>query len=146
MATKSIEKKSYQLIRDLDPEKDKCPPQAKVILETLKAAPEQTMERAELIAALKDGRLKATQPEERVFGFYRPKLIAAKLIREILCKVDIEVPDKEPKKVVSTDGSEPAEGAEAGEAKQTKSTKGSKGVAKETAPPPAAAETAQPTA
>ena len=157
MATKTIEKKSYQLIRDLDSEKDKCPPQAKVILDTLKAAPEQTMERVALIEALKDGRLKATQPEERVFGFYRPKLIAAKLIKEIIFKVEIEVPDKEPKEPKKKNALTPEgeaatteAGAEAtaenGEAKSSK-VKGSKGTPKESAPPPAeAAEPAQPAA
>lgn len=100
MATeqKEIKKKVYSVLKDVG-ENDKCPPQAKLILNTIKAAGGK-MSREDLIAALKrapeQGGLKTTQTPERILGFYKPKLETDGYIQEdsVSEMVTVEVADK----------------------------------------------------
>ena len=93
--TKEVKVKVYSLIRPVDKEKDKCPPQAGVIVEAVAEA-KGKIDRAALIAVLKDGRVKTNQTVERIFAFYRQKLIDMGVLREEVRvdKVDVVVPDK----------------------------------------------------
>lgn len=60
-------------------EKDALPPQAVAILETLQKGGKK-MTREKLIAALK-GKVKSSQPLERIFSFYRAKLVDGGFIK-----------------------------------------------------------------
>ena len=129
MATvkKEVKNKFYSLVRDLT-ESDKCPPQAKVIVQVLKEVGGK-ISREDLIAKLKaPGLIKTEQTVERIFGFYRPKLVEMGIMKEEIetSTVEVQVADKpEPAK---------AEGAAAGAAAPAKekaaksdATKGHKG-------------------
>jgi hypothetical protein len=95
---KKVQFKSYQLLKDV-PETQKCPPQCRLILNTIKAAG-GTMTRDDLIMMLKrpveQGGLKTNQTAERIFGFYRPKLTLSGVLKELVSEkeVEVEVPDK----------------------------------------------------
>jgi len=100
MATekKEITKKFYVVLRDVG-EADKCPPQAKLIVETIKNAGGR-VEREALLALLRrpveEGGLKTNQTVERILGFYRPRLGDMKIMLEEAVKetIEVEVPDK----------------------------------------------------
>jgi hypothetical protein len=110
MATKKvIEKVKYYVLDKPIPEGEKCPPQSRLIVETVQKAGGK-ITRDELLRLLRrpveEGGMKATQPIERVLGFYRPRLKEAGILHEVeeSHETEVEVPD-EPAK---------AEGAAAG--------------------------------
>jgi hypothetical protein len=78
---------------------DKCPPQQRLIVETLKGAGGK-LDKSELIALLsrpvEEGGLKTNQTPDRIYGFYRPKLVAAGTISETSedRETEVEVEDK----------------------------------------------------
>lgn len=104
MATvkKQIKKKTYTVLKDIDANQ-KCPPQQRLILDTIKAAG-GTMSREDLMTALKrpveQGGLKTNQTAERIFGFYKPTLVENGILQENTetTEVEVEVPDKPAKK------------------------------------------------
>lgn len=129
MATvkKQIKKKSYEVAKPIS-DSDKCPPQARLIVETVKAAGGK-MTREELLAALKrpadQGGLKTNQTAERILGFYKPKLVEMGVLKEVTTteEIEVEVPDKPAK--------EAAAAAPASETKPAKEgEKGKKGTSK----------------
>ena len=81
---KEVKVKYYAVLKDLDPN-EKCPPQCKLIVDTIKAAGGR-VEREELLTLMKrppaEGGLTTTQTAERILGFYRPKLAAAGVMKE----------------------------------------------------------------
>ncbi len=100
MATekKKVVTKKFSLTRELN-DSDKCPPQAKVVVAALKALGGKA-DRATIIAELKKGgTLTTTQTVERIFGFYRPRLIDLGVLKEEVVEtvVEVQVPDKPPK-------------------------------------------------
>ena len=105
---KQIKKKVYSTPKEIGAN-EKCPPQAKLILDTIKAAGGK-VEREALLNLLKrpveQGGLKTNQTAERILGFYRPKLVALGVLKEEteVTEIEVEVPDK------------PAAAAAAGEA------------------------------
>lgn len=134
MATvkKTINQKHYAIIKAVG-ENDKCPPQAKVIVKTISEQEGQVIERSKLIELLKDGRLTTNQTPERIFSFYRPRLIEMGVMeeRQVPVEVEIEVPDKPAK--AEKPAATAAEGAEAPAAEAPAapaSVKGKKGEPK----------------
>jgi hypothetical protein len=129
----------YSILKKLE-ENTKCPPQSKLIIDTITAAGGK-MEREALLAQLKrppeQGGLKTNQTAERILGFYRPKLMQAGILKEdkVTTEVEVEVPDKpkaEAKAAPAKDGSKTAPAAPA--APQTEGKKESaKGKEKEKA-------------
>ncbi len=100
MATekKKVTIKKFALARELN-DSDKCPPQAKVVVAAVKALGGKA-ERAAIIDELKKGgTLTTTQTVERIFGFYRPRLIDMGVLKEEVEEktIDVEVADKAPK-------------------------------------------------
>jgi hypothetical protein len=97
--TKKVKVKMVVLTGDIGAN-DKCPPQSRLIVDTLKAVEGGRISRADLIKLLSRpvdaGGLKTNQPPERIYGFYRPKLTAAGVIREEEeeQEIQVEVPDK----------------------------------------------------
>jgi len=90
---KQVKSKFYSLIREIN-DKDKCPPQALVVV---KAIAEGKSGRKELVEKLSQpGRLTTTQTPERIFSFYRPRLIDMGVVKEevVTSEIDVEVPDK----------------------------------------------------
>lgn len=109
---------------------DKCPPQALVIVNTIKEAENQRLERSALTALLSDGRLTTRQTPERILGFYKPRLIAAGHIAEekVPVVIEVEVPDKPEKPAKATaEAGQQTEGV-AGASASVKSKKGAKVV------------------
>jgi hypothetical protein len=78
---------------------DKCPPQARLIVDTIKTAGGK-IEREELLTLLKrppeQGGLKTNQTAERILGFYKPKLTEMGVLQEVTEteEIEVEVPDK----------------------------------------------------
>lgn len=107
---------------------DKCPPQAIVILNAIKDAENQRIERSALVSLLSDGRLTTRQTPERILGFYKPKLIAAGFIAEekVPVEIEVEVPDKPEKPAKAA--VEPDQKAEGAAPASVKSKKGNKVV------------------
>lgn len=95
---KKVVNKYYTIIKDIDAA-TKCPPQARLIVETIKAAGERT-EREALMTLLRrpplEGGLTTNQTVERIVGFYKPKLVEMGVLREDteVIEIDVEVPDK----------------------------------------------------
>ena len=100
MATvkKEVKTKFYVVVNDIGAN-DKCPPQSRLIVDTIKAAGGR-MSREDLLAALKrppdQGGLKTNQTAERILGFYKPKLTEINVLKEEIetKEVEVEVPDK----------------------------------------------------
>ena len=100
MATekKIVKVKFYVLQKEIGAS-DKCPPQARLIVETVKAAGGK-IEREALLALLKrpveQGGLKTGQTAERILGFYRPKLKEMGVMLEVVKdkEIEVQVPDK----------------------------------------------------
>ena len=95
---KQIKKKVYSVLKDVGAN-DKCPPQARLIVDTIKTAGGK-IEREELLTLLKrppeQGGLKTNQTAERILGFYKPKLTEMGVLKEEteVTEIDVEVPDK----------------------------------------------------
>ncbi len=111
---------------------DKCPPQAKLILDTIKAAGGR-VSREDLMNLLKrpveQGGLKTTQTAERILGFYKPKLTELGVLKEETetTEIDVEVPDK-PAPAEKAAGAADAAAATGGQsAPAADKTKGKKG-------------------
>jgi hypothetical protein len=129
---KTVNVQHFELLRELT-DKDKCPPQAKVIVTILKAAG-KPMSRADLIAELsKPGVLTTRQTPERIFGFYRPRLIEMGMLKEsqVATEVEVEVAEKPAK--AEKAAAAPADGAAPTEV--PKSVKGKKGEPKDAGAP-----------
>ena len=134
MATEKqqVKTKFYKVLRTLD-EKDKCPPQMKLILDTVAAAGGR-IERTALITFLKrppeQGGLKTNQTAERILGFYRPKFKDMGLMIEEVetTEVEVEVPDKpaKPAKPAKSTKSDAAAGEPAASVAPAKPAKGTK--------------------
>jgi hypothetical protein len=100
MATvkKEVKTKFYVVVNDIGAN-DKCPPQSRLIVDTIKAAGGR-MSREDLLAALKrppdQGGLKTNQTAERILGFYKPKLTEINVLKEEIetKEIEVEVPDK----------------------------------------------------
>lgn len=129
MATKTVKTKMYSIDRART-DKDKCPPQAQVILEALVSAG-KPLSRTELVEACKPG-IKTTQTVERIVSFYRPRLIEMGLMKEVVEETTVEIPEA-PAKAAKAD----APAAENSEAPAAKPKKGKKAKAAEAAPAPA---------
>jgi hypothetical protein len=143
MATvkKIIKTRFYVLTKEVGAN-DKCPPQAKLILDTIKAAGGK-MTREDLIKDLKrpveEGGLKTNQTAERILGFYKPRLTEMGVLKEETetSEIEVEVEDKpakapKEKAAAGTDGATADSTAEAGTAPGTAS-KGAKGEPKRAA-------------
>ena len=95
---KQIKKKVYSVLKDVGAN-DKCPPQARLIVDTIKTAGGE-IEREKLLTLLKrppeQGGLKTNQTAERILGFYKPKLTEMGVLKEEteVTEIDVEVPDK----------------------------------------------------
>ena len=120
MATekKKVTTTFYVSGRDLAPS-EKCPPQAKLILDIVKAGGGK-IEREALLALLKrppnpaapiEGGLTTTQTAERILAFYRPKYKQNGTLSEVkeVSEIEVEVPDK-PAPPTPAEGA-PAEGS-----------------------------------
>lgn len=142
MATtkKEVKTQVFSLVRDLT-DSDKCPPQARAIVGILKAHG-KAISRKDLLEAMKvTGVITTTQSIERIFGFYRPRLVDMGVMKEDvhISHVEVEVPDKpakEPKapkaeKAAAGDG-KTAEGkvGETAKAPKVDAAKDHKGTAK----------------
>jgi len=94
---KQIKKKVYSVLKDVGAN-DKCPPQARLIVDTIKTAGGK-IEREELLTLLKhppeQGGLKTNQTAERILGFYKPKLTEMGVLQEATEteEIEVEVPD-----------------------------------------------------
>lgn len=114
--TREVKKKYYAVVKDIS-ESDKCPPQARLIVDTIKAAGGR-MSREDLLAALKrspeEGGLKTSQTAERILGFYRPRLADMGVLKEEVetTTIEVEVPDKPAKEEKAATAS--ADGAATG--------------------------------
>jgi len=103
LVKKKVTTKSYVVTKEVGPN-DKCPPQARLIVEVIKAAG-GTMLRDDLLAALKkpveQGGLKTNQTAERILGFYRPKLADMGVMKEVedTKEIEVEEADKPAKEV-----------------------------------------------
>ena len=112
---KQIKKKVYSVLKDVGAN-DKCPPQARLIVDTIKTAGGK-IEREELLTLLKrppeQGGLKTNQTAERILGFYKPKLTEMGVLKEEteVTEIEVEVPDKPVK--ADTPADMPAATAEA---------------------------------
>ena len=136
--TKKVKKTTtyYTSGRDIGPS-EKCPPQAKLILDIVKANGGK-VERTALLALLNrtpdgtpNGGLKTNQTAERILGFYRPKFKAEGTLTEekIVTEEEIQVEVKEkpaPAAAAAAPAGEPASNAtaEVGGAKQEHKHKG----------------------
>lgn len=95
---KQIKSKVFKVVKPVG-ENDKCPPQSKLIVNTIVTAG-GAIDRDELMTLLKrppaEGGLTTNQTAERILGFYTPKLVDMGVL-EIETKtteIDVEVPDK----------------------------------------------------
>ena len=101
---REVKKKFYSVLKEVGAS-DKCPPQARLIVDTIKTAGGR-VEREELLTLLRrpvdQGGLKTNQTAERILGFYRPKLTALDVLKEDVEveTIEEEVPD-EPAKVAA---------------------------------------------
>ena len=127
---KQIKKKVYSVLKDVDAN-DKCPPQARLIVDTIKTAGGK-IEREELLTLLKrppeQGGLKTNQTAERILGFYKPKLTEMGVLQEVTEteEIEVEVPDK-PAKADAPATPAAAAGAAADAPAEPASVKGAKG-------------------
>lgn len=126
MATKEVKtkKKFYKVLKPIEMNQ-KCPPQSKLIVDTVVGAGGR-ISRDELLDLLKrppaEGGLTTDQTAERILSFYRPRLRdSGTMVEEIEETTEtVEVPD-EP-------AAEPAAEKPAKAAKAPKSGKGKKGT------------------
>ena len=94
---KQVKTKIYSVLKDVGPS-DKCPPQARLLVDTIKAAGGR-IEREELLTLLtrppEQGGLKTNQTAARILGFYKPKLTEMGVLQEEteVTEIDVEVPD-----------------------------------------------------
>lgn len=115
MATqkKQIKVKNFKIVKPVA-ESDKCPPQSKLIVDTILAAGDSGVSREDLLTALKrppaEGGLTTNQTAERILSFYTPKLTAMGVLEvEVLTKeIEVEVPDKPVKEPVAAGDAGPA--------------------------------------
>jgi len=95
---REVKKKFYSVLKEVGAS-DKCPPQARLIVDTIKTAGGR-VEREELLTLLRrpvdQGGLKTNQTAERILGFYRPKLTALGVLKEDVEveTIEEEVPDE----------------------------------------------------
>ena len=95
---REVKKKFYSVLKEVGAS-DKCPPQARLIVDTIKTAGGR-VEREELLTLLRrpvdQGGLKTNQTAERILGFYRPKLTALDVLKEDVEveTIEEEVPDE----------------------------------------------------
>ena len=95
---REVKKKFYSVLKEVGAS-DKCPPQARLIVDTIKTAGGR-VEREELLTLLRrpvdQGGLKTNQTAERILGFYKPRLEDMGVMKEesIDHEVEVEVPDK----------------------------------------------------
>jgi hypothetical protein len=138
MATKKVvEKVKYYVLDKPIPEGEKCPPQSRLIVETVQKAGGK-ITRDELLRLLRrpveEGGMKATQPIERVLGFYRPRLKEAGILHEVeeSHETEVEVPDEPAKAEGAAAGAEgaPAVAAQEKKKKEPKEPKPAKGEQK----------------
>jgi len=114
---KQIKKKFYAVLKDVG-QNDKCPPQARLIVDTIKAAGGR-VEREALLELLKrppeQGGLKTNQTAERILGFYKPKLTETGVLKEETetTEIEVEVPDKPAKTDAPAAAADPAASTEA---------------------------------
>lgn len=127
---RQIKKKLYKIVKQVA-ESDKCPPQARLIVDTINKA-DGALIREDLINQLKrppeEGGLKTNQTAERILGFYTPKLIAMGVlaVETVVEETEVEVPDKPVKaEKPAVGGAEGAQSAPAPES-SVKSKKGKK--------------------
>lgn len=135
MATKKKEVKTqvFSLLRDLT-DSDKCPPQSRAIVGVLKKLGGKNIGRKEILDGLRaPGIVSTAQSIERIFGFYRPRLIEMGVMKEdvSITHIDVEVPDK-PAKEAKAPKAEKAGEVKASDAKAPKAdaVQGHKGTAK----------------
>ena len=151
MATvkKQIKTTYYTATREIAAE-EKAPPQARLIIKTILGATDGKISRKDLIEQLnrkpEDGGLTTNQGADRVFGFYRTKLIELGVLAEAVetTEIDVEVPDKPVK--VKKEKPAPAEvtAATDGAVEVTpKSVKGKKGKKVDAVVPAEAAAAAE---
>jgi hypothetical protein len=88
--------KSYEGVREIT-DKDKVSPQAKIIVEALLKA-KKALSREEIVAAIAP-KLTTVQEPARIFGFYRPRLLEVKLMKENVTKVEAPVKEEKSKEV-----------------------------------------------
>lgn len=130
---KQIKKKMYSTKRDIGAN-DKCPPQARLIIELIKNSGGK-IEREELLTLLRrspeEGGLKTNQTPERILGFYKPKLTEMGVLQEDteISEIDVEVPDKPVKAVATPPAADAAQTVKTAEPVQDK-TKNAKGTHK----------------
>lgn len=107
---------------------DKCPPQARVILDAVKNAEGQRLERAALVSLLSDGRLVTRQTPERILGFYKQRMTSAGYLEEekVSREIEVEVPDKPAKAAKSETSNAAADKTDGAAPASVKSKKGSK--------------------
>jgi len=135
---KEVKKTYFVAARPVDPAKDKCPKQMQVILDVLKEAGPEGLERKVLIEKI-TSLLVTKQTPERILAFYAPAMLTAGLVerRDKAEIVEVEVADKVEKKADETPAADGATQTPA-----PKSVRGKKGkVAEQTAETAAAAET-----
>jgi len=132
---KIVKSKVYKVVKAVEAS-DKCPPQARLIVDTITAAG-GSLGRDELMTLLKrapeQGGLKTNQTAERILAFYRPKLVAMGVLKEDVVEttIEVEVPDKPaPAPAAAAAEAGAAAGAPASDAK---GVKGAKGTRKEVA-------------
>ena len=136
--TKKVMQKVYTFVQDIG-ENVKCPPQARLIIDLVKAAPGGTVDGPALVALMSrppaaagqpaaTGGLVTKQDPKRVLGFYRPMLKEMGTVAETEVEVEIqvEVPDKPAKPAKAETAETPTGEAAAVVAKPSKS-KGAKG-------------------
>jgi hypothetical protein len=122
--------------RPVDPAKDKCPKQMQVILDVLKEAGPEGLERKVLVEKI-TSLLATKQAPERILAFYAPAMLTAGLVekRDKTEIVQVEVADK-PKAEKKADETPAPDGAT--QTPAPKSVRGKKGkVAEQAAETPA---------
>lgn len=139
---KEVKKIIFVAGRPVDTTKDKCPKQMQVILDVLKEAGTEGLERSVLIEKITP-LLVTKQTPERILAFYAPYMTTSGLAEKLekIEIVEVEVADK-PK--VEKKTANPGEGENAGEAQapKAKSVRGKKGKVAEVA---IEVETSEPT-
>jgi hypothetical protein len=96
---KDVQTRYYKAVKAVGPN-DKCPPQAKLIMDTI-IANEGRISRPDLIALLgrpaAEGGLTTRQTPERILGFYTPKLTEMGVLDAteiVTTQIEVEVPDE----------------------------------------------------
>ena len=93
--------KSYEGVREIT-DKDKVSPQAKIIVEVLLKS-KKPLSREEVVAAIAP-KLTTVQEPARIFGFYRPRLLEAKLMRENVAQIETPAKKEKPKEAKDKKG------------------------------------------